>query len=72
MVAWEEGVREVTGARRLRVWVEADNGDGFDIDESTLAPHPAGFLLADYTGRKETMGGGAAKERGKTGPLFRI
>lgn len=47
----------VTGARRLRVWLEPVGRLRVDADEAALAAHPAGYLLATGTSSSiETAG----------------
>ena len=52
----EESTRAVTGARRLRVWLEPVGRLRVDDDEAALAAHPAGYLLA--TGTSSSIGAG--------------
>jgi hypothetical protein len=57
VVKAEEGTRAVTGARRLRVWLEPVGRLCVDAHEAALAAHPAGYLLATGTSSSiETAG----------------
>ena len=54
VVRAEEGRREVTRARRLRVWVEADRRVRFD--PRSVQPRPAGYLVAQVGSDAEGPG----------------